>query len=166
MRGQTRTFLDSGVLITAYKGSPSIEQPATRILDDPGRVFLTSPFVRHEVSPKALYNKQTLEYRFYQRYFRRALFCDDLKAILSHAGKESAKSGIGPTDSLHIAAAHLLGADEFITTERPGKSIYRTSLVKVIYLFGSRLSALPPGIPLQSRPSPARGKEVCMTSRR
>ena len=38
-------------------------------------------------------------------------------------------------DALHIAAAHLLGADEFITTERPGKSIYRTSLVRVLYLF-------------------------------
>ena len=126
VRGPTRTFLDSGVLIAAYKGSPSIEEPAGLILDDPSRVFLSSPFVRHEVSPKALFNKQAVEYRFYQGYFRRALFCEDLKAILSHAGKESAKSGIGAMDSLHIAAAHLLGADEFVTTERPGKSIYRT----------------------------------------
>ena len=86
----THTFLDSGVLIAAYKGSPSNEEPASLILDDPDRVFLSSPFVRHEVSPKALFNKQALEYRFYQGYFRRALFCDDLKAILSHAGKESA----------------------------------------------------------------------------
>jgi hypothetical protein len=38
-------------------------------------------------------------------------------------------------DSLHIAAAYLLDADEFVTTEKPGKSIYRTSLVKVVYLF-------------------------------
>ena len=38
-------------------------------------------------------------------------------------------------DSLHIAAAYLLDADEFIISEKPGKSIYRTSLVKVIYLF-------------------------------
>ena len=75
--------------------------------------------------PKALFNKQAVEYRFYQSYFRRALFCDDLKAILESAGKESAKSGVGPMDSLHI-----------FTTERPGKSIYRTSLVKVVYLFG------------------------------
>ena len=75
--------------------------------------------------PKALFNKQAVEYRFYQSYFRRALFCDDLKAILESAGKESAKSGVGPMDSLHI-----------VTTERPGKSIYRTSLVKVVYLFG------------------------------
>jgi len=136
VRGQKRTFLDSGVLIAAYKGLPSVGEPAVVILEDPGRIFLSSPFVRHEVSPKALFNKQAVEYRFYQSYFRRALFCDDLKAILSHAGKESTKSGVGPMDSLHIAAAHLLDADEFITTEKPGKSIYRTSLVKVIYLFG------------------------------
>jgi hypothetical protein len=39
-------------------------------------------------------------------------------------------------DALHLAAAHLLKADEFITTERPGKSIYRSALVKIVYLFG------------------------------
>jgi predicted nucleic acid-binding protein len=130
-----RTFLDSGVLIAAYKGSPSLEAPAIDILDDPNRVFLSSPFVRHEVSPKALYNRQLDEYRFYQNYFRRAAFCNDLKSILSHAGKESAKSGVGAMDALHIAAAYLLSADEFITSEKPSKSIYRTSLVKVLYLF-------------------------------
>ena len=130
-----RTFLDSGVLIAAYQGSRSIEMPAIRILDDPKRVFLTSPFVRLEVTPKALYNKRQDEYRFYQSFFRRAAFCDDLKSMLNHADKESAKSGIGAMDSLHIAAAYLLHADEFITSEKPGKSIYRTSLVKVVYLF-------------------------------
>jgi len=135
MTGPIRTFLDSGVLIAAYKGSPSVAAAAINILDDPNRLFLSSPFVRHEVSPKALYNRQQNEYNFYQRYFKRATFCDDLKAILNHAGKESARSGISAMDSLHIAAAHLLQADEFITTEKPGKSIYRTSLVDVIYLF-------------------------------
>lgn len=131
----TRTFLDSGVLIAAYKGLASIEEPAGVILGDPDRVFLASPFVRLEVSPKALFNKQGVEYRFYQRYFRQATFCDDLKSILSQASKESARSGIGAMDSLHVAAAYLLDADEFITTEKPGKSIYRTSLVKIVYLF-------------------------------
>jgi hypothetical protein len=38
-------------------------------------------------------------------------------------------------DALHLAAAHLLKADELITTEKPGKSIHRSSLVKVVYLF-------------------------------
>jgi hypothetical protein len=58
-----------------------------------------------------------------------------LKALLTLAVDEAARSGVGPMDALHLAAAHLLNADEFITTERPRKSIYRTSLVNVIYLF-------------------------------
>lgn len=135
-RGPIRTFLDSGVLIAAYKGQPALEKPAGEILKDPNRVFLSSPFVRHEVSPKALFNKQSGEYRFYQKYFRRSIMLDDLKSILSLASRESARSGIGAMDSLHIAAAYLLNADEFITTERPGKSIYRSSLVSIVYLYG------------------------------
>ncbi len=130
-----RTFLDSGVLISAYKGSDSIQQSAIKILDDPNRVFLSSPFIRHEVSPKALYNKQKDEYLFYHRYFRRATFCDDLKLILGHGFREAASAGVGPMDALHLAAAHLLNADEFITTEKPNKSIHRSTLVKVLYLF-------------------------------
>jgi predicted nucleic acid-binding protein len=135
MDDTVRTFLDTGVLLAAYKGSPSVAGAALEILNHPNRIFLSSPFVRHEVSPKALYNRRQDEYRFYQSYFRRALFCDDLKSILNHAGKEAARSGISPMDSLHIAAAHLLRADEFVTTEKPGRSIYRTSLVDVVYLF-------------------------------
>jgi hypothetical protein len=135
MAGPIRTFLDSGVLIAAYKGSPPVVAAAINVLNHPNRLFLSSPFVRHEISPKALYNRRQDEYRFYQSYFRRASFCDDLKSILNQAGKEAAKSGINAMDSLHIAAAHLLDADEFITTEKPGKSIYRSSLVKVVYLF-------------------------------
>jgi predicted nucleic acid-binding protein len=130
-----RTFLDSGVLIYAYKGQPHLREPALRVLRDPRRVFLSSPFVRHEVSPKALFNKQQGQYRFYQGYFRQAIFCDDLKLVLNHASRESARSGVGAMDSLHIAAAHLLDADEFITTEKPGKSVYRSALIKVVYLF-------------------------------
>ncbi len=38
-------------------------------------------------------------------------------------------------DALHLAAAHLSGADEFITTEKPLKAIHRATIVKVVYLF-------------------------------
>ena len=43
--------------------------------------------------------------------------------------------GLGAMDALHTAAAHLLDADEFLTTERPRKAIHRSALVKVVYLF-------------------------------
>lgn len=131
-----RTFLDSGVLIAAFKGPPQLRESALQTLEDPGRLFLTSPFVRFEVLPKAIFNKQADETRFYERFFARAVVATDLKAILTLGEKEGARSGVGSMDSLHIAAAHLLKADAFITTEKPNKSIYRSSIVKVVYLFG------------------------------
>lgn len=130
-----RTFVDAGALITAYNAQRDIEREAAEVLGDRSRVFLSSPFVRHEVCPKAIFNKRLLEYKFYREYFRRATMFNDIRLILERAGREAARSGINAMDSLHIAAAHLLDADEFITTEKPGKSIYRTSLVNVVYLF-------------------------------
>ena len=75
------------------------------MLSDPNRLFLSSPFVRHEVCPKALFNKRHLEYRFYREYFQRAVMFNDVRLLLERAGREAARSGIGPMDSLHIAAA-------------------------------------------------------------
>ncbi len=106
-----------------------------QILEDPNRVFLSSPFVKHEVSPKALFNRRRGEYRFYEKYFRRAVMFGDLDSILRLAGRECGRFGVGAMDGLHLAAAHLLKADEFITTEKSGRSIYRSSLVKIVYLY-------------------------------
>jgi predicted nucleic acid-binding protein len=131
-----RTFLDSGVLIAAFKGAPQLRELALRVLEDPDRVFLTSPFVRLEVLPKAIFNAQADEKRFYEQFFARAEFAPDLTAIFEIGEKEAAQSGAGSFDSLHLAAAHLLRADEFLTTEGPRKSIHRASLVKVLCIFG------------------------------
>ena len=131
-----RTFLDSGVLITAFKGQLSPGGPAIAVLKDPNRIFLSSPYVHFEVCPKALFHKQRAEYAFYQRYFEQAVMARSLKALLTLAVEEAARSGVGPMDALHLAAAHLLKADEFVTTERPGKSLYRSALIKIVYLFG------------------------------
>lgn len=92
--------------------------------------------MRLEVLPKAIFNKQAAESRFYESFFARATFASDLQAILTLGEKEAARSGVGSMDSLHAADAHLLKAHEFVTTEKPGKSIPRSSIVKVVYLFG------------------------------
>jgi predicted nucleic acid-binding protein len=134
-RHPIRTFLDAGVLIIAYGTQRPYTNVALEVLRDPDRIFLSSPFVWHEVCPKALFNHRQQEYRFYLEYFQRTAMLNDVRLILEHAGHEAARSGVGAMDSLHIAAAHLLEADEFITTELPRKSIYRTKLVKVVYLF-------------------------------
>jgi hypothetical protein len=40
-------------------------------------------------------------------------------------------------DALHIAAALSVGAMEFITNEKPGKSINRTQSIKIISIHPS-----------------------------
>lgn len=39
-------------------------------------------------------------------------------------------------NAVHASAALLLGAEEFVTTEKPGKPIYRVDGFQVIYLLG------------------------------
>ncbi len=131
-----RTFFDSGVLIAAAKGVSGETARALDVLRDPERKFLTSPFLHLEVVPKAEFNKNHLEERFYRTFFSNAEWLNDVAAIVDLARKECPQSGLNAMDALHVAAAHLLGADEFITTEKPSKSIHRTSLVKVVYLYG------------------------------
>jgi predicted nucleic acid-binding protein len=98
-------------------------------------VFLTSPFVHLEVVPKAIFFKKRLERSFYDRYFANAVWCREVEKIEVAAQTEAAKAGLGAMDALHLAAAYLSRADEFITTEKPGKAIHRSSLVKIVYLF-------------------------------
>src|SRR5260221_12217272 len=106
-RRYKRTFLDAGVLITAYGTQRPYKSVALDLSDEPDRICLSSPFVQHEVCPKAMFNHRQQEYRFYLEYFQRTAMFNDVRLILEHAGQESARSGIGAMDSLHIAAAHL-----------------------------------------------------------
>ena len=67
-----RTFFDSGVLIAGAKGIPAERAKALDMLRDPGRHFPTSQFLHLEVVPKAVFNNNRLEERFYEIYFRNA----------------------------------------------------------------------------------------------
>ncbi len=130
-----RTFLDSGVLITAASSRGSEQQAALAILEDPSRVFLATPLLALEVVPKATFHKQELELSFYERYLASAAMYRGLNRIEQIARLEAARRGMAALDALHVAAAFLLKADEFITTEKPSKPIYRTTLVKVSFLY-------------------------------
>jgi len=134
-RARTRTFLDSGVLITAARSKGADQQVALSILRDSNRVFLTTPFLALEIVPKAAFHRQKLELSFYERYMASATAYRGLHQIERVARAEAARCGLAAMDALHVAAAFLLKADELITTEKPGKPMYRTSLVKVCWLY-------------------------------
>jgi predicted nucleic acid-binding protein len=129
-----RTFLDSGVLMAAARGTDDTALLALQILDDPDRKFVSSVFVKLEVLPKAIYNGFKEEAAFYQSFFENDVeiwvsLSDELAEL---AQQQAEKFGLSALDSLHVAAAISAGADEFITTEKPGKPLHRVRDFRII----------------------------------
>ena len=134
-----RTFIDAGVLIVAARGEDEIAERALEILKDPNREFASSVFLKLEVLPKATYNKRTDEVEFYEEFFGAVTYwANDIERIIQDAYQESCQSGLGAMDALHVMAAVSVGATEFITNEKPEKSIHRTNSIRVISIYPSR----------------------------
>jgi len=127
-----RTFLDAGVLIAAARGQDTASIAALKILDDQSREFVSSPFVKLEVIPKAVYNGKTNEAEFYEAFFDSVCFWEDDLAGIVSAGETIALSfGLSAMDSLHVAAAVLSRSEELVTTERQSKPIHRVRGIRV-----------------------------------
>jgi len=140
----TRTFIDSGVLIVAARGEGAIAERALVILEAPNRKFASSIFLKLEVLPKAIYNNQTSEVRFYEEYFDAVSYwATDIDQIIQSAYREVSELGLGAMDALHVAAAVSVGAVEFITNEKPAKSIHRTKSIQVISIWSNTITSAP-----------------------
>ncbi len=126
------TFVDTGVLLAAYRGEPQQREPSLAILSDPLRSFVASEFLYMETMPKAIYHRNKREIAFYRAYFDKVhIFINDVEAIVSVALDQCERCGLAAMDAMHIAAAYLAGAEVLLTLERTEKPIYRTSLVRV-----------------------------------
>jgi predicted nucleic acid-binding protein len=129
----TRTFIDSSVLIAAWRGNLNLRMKALTVLSDPQREFISSPFVRLEVRPKAVFHKNQTETAFYDAFFTSVReWIDPYKKLIVEAESVGEKFGLNGMDALHIAAALLSQADEFITAERPTSPFSRVQGLSVI----------------------------------
>ena len=125
-----RTFLDSGVLLTGWKGRDRLI--AIEVMEDEGREFYTSELVRLELLPKALYHKQAAEAEFYRIHLNRVRAEEPLSSALGREAFELGKRyGLAAADALHIAAAIRQKVEEFITSESPGKPLFRVKELAV-----------------------------------
>lgn len=130
----TRTFLDSGVLLTAWRGKECAEQ-ALAVMEDKDREFCTCQLVRLELLPKPAFFKQVLETRFYNVFFGQVKAEEPLSADLGKEAMRLASAhGIAAADALNLCAAIRLGAQEFISSEKPGKPMFSVSALKVTSL--------------------------------
>jgi hypothetical protein len=99
-----RTFLDSGVLISAARGTDSTSLRALQIIDDPHRAFVSNIFVKLEVLPKAVYNRFQEETAFYQSFFENDVylcvnFSNDLAEI---AQQQAGIFGLSALDAIML----------------------------------------------------------------
>lgn len=121
-----RTFLDTSVLISGWRGIPVRQIKALTILSDHKREFICSPFVQLELMTKPIWNKNTDELNFYEEYFKTVnSWVDNFAQMNDEAMRLGGKYGLGAMDALHIAASHLTNVDEFITAERPTSPLSR-----------------------------------------
>lgn len=131
-----RTFVDTGVLIAAARGTGDISEKALGILADSEREFASSIFVKLEVLPKAVFNRQTDEVEFYEVFFSAVThWASDVEQVVQEAYQIACKYGIAAVDALHVAAALTTGVDELVTTEKLTKPIYRVIEIQVISIF-------------------------------
>ncbi|NEQ40228.1 MAG: PIN domain-containing protein [Okeania sp. SIO3I5] len=132
----TKTYIDSGVLIAAFRGITPTRIKATKILDDPQREYATSLFVKLEVLPKAIYNKQPAEVDFYETFFAGCtIWANELEKIVESAQKLASDFGLGAIDALHVAAAISVNSDQLITTEKTSKPMHRVTQIQVISIY-------------------------------
>jgi len=126
------TFVDSGVLIAAARGTDAIARLAMTVLDDPERIFASSALVRLEVVPKALCHRRESESRFYEAFFQSvSVWAAINEPLVEQAFSQARTWDLHALDALHIAAALSVGADEFVTSERSEKPIHRVKVVAV-----------------------------------
>lgn len=128
-----KTYVDSGVLITAFQGIPSASIRANNILNSSDRDFVSSQFVKLEVLPKAIYHKQQDEVEFYETFFDAVShWAMDIEQVTQDAYQLAFTYGLAAMDALHVAAALLLKADDLVTTEKSTKPMHRVSQFNAI----------------------------------
>jgi predicted nucleic acid-binding protein len=124
-----RTYVDTCLLIAAFKGERELAQRALSVLDDPERALVVSDAVRLEALPKARYHRYQEEETFYETVFSQAenIAWDGL--ALQQAQSIAENHGIAAMDAIHVAHAVAAGVDEFISAEKPTKPMFRVQTI-------------------------------------
>ncbi len=122
---QRRTYIDSGVLLAVIRGKPEIAAKALQVLDDPQRLLVVSAAVRLEVMPKAIFEKRQDEQAEFEQFFQQTEEIPWSVEILQKAYDLACEYGLAALDSIHLGFAVAAGTDEFITTEKTTKPLFR-----------------------------------------
>ena len=124
-----RTYVDTCLLIAAFKGEGELGRRALSVLDDPDRLLVVSDAVRLEAVPKARFHKQHEEVELYEAVFSQAENIAWDSAALQHALVIAENHGVAAMDAIHVAHAASAGVTEFISAEKPTKPMFRVQTI-------------------------------------
>lgn len=127
------TYIDTGVLIWAFREDGAASDLASSFLFDPLREYVTSHYLLLDLLPHCEFCGRSEEAEFYRAFFHSARHrVPSSDALIAYALQEGCKTGISGIDAVHVACAAIAGAEELITTEGLTKPMHRTSLLKII----------------------------------
>ena len=130
-----RTYLDSSVLIAAFRGDSAVAVRALEVLDDPERQFVVSDYLRLEVLPKPTFLGRREEVLFMRTFLEEA--AEDVPSsqeLTGRAVRLASQYNMTPIDALHVGTAMTAGVDEFVTMEKAIKPMCRIREIKVVSL--------------------------------
>ena len=132
----TVTYLDSGVLIEGWHNREVPEHAVEILLQEPGRAFVASRVQRLETVARVRGPLAAAERAYYATYFERVsrVYTIFDEALGFDAERLTLRYDLAPLDALHMASALRAGAHEFVTTEKPGKPLYRVRELRVVHL--------------------------------
>ena len=115
----TKAFIDSCVLILAAKAQEDdVVRRAMEELNRDDVTYLYSTLVQMEVLPSPRRNNRQDEQAFMEAYFASAEKVECGEAAQEHAlNLMFSVAGLLPVDAMHLSAATLGGASEFVNAE-------------------------------------------------
>jgi predicted nucleic acid-binding protein len=131
-----RTYLDTNVLLFAFRGEESDCRRAMAVLSDPRRRFVISDYLRLEALPKPTFHQKYDEVQFMQAILDAAaerVPSDD--RLVRQAIELARRYDLSPLDALHASAAVAAAVDEFITFEKPTKPLLKMQELKMTSLY-------------------------------
>lgn len=130
------TFLDAGVLLAAARTTSVHRIKALTLLADSRRKFITTDFVKLETTLKCDFHGYQQQLDFYEAFFESAdVYLPDVAPIVKNAFQLGKQFGLNAMDALHISAAILAQADEFVTTERPNSPFQNVKGIKILSIY-------------------------------
>lgn len=129
-----KTFLDTGVLISAWHATKKESAAALAVIADESRQLVTCDLVKLEILPKPVFFKQKAELEFYAEIFDRSTSLPVTEELFEAAFELAQRHGLAAGDAFNLAAALAHGAEEFVTTETSGKAMFRVKQIRVVSL--------------------------------